>query len=71
LRELVDLLPERYRRTLLLFYYEDRSVSEVASMLSMPEGTVKTSLFRARAALAEQLRRRGLDDPRHWLEAGR
>lgn len=68
LRELVDLLPERYRRTLTLFYYEDRSVSEVASMLGMPEGTVKTSLFRARAALAEQLRRRGLDNPRHWLE---
>jgi RNA polymerase sigma-70 factor (ECF subfamily) len=71
LRALVDLLPERYRRTLLLFYYEDRSVSEVASMLGMPEGTVKTSLFRARAALAEQLRRRGLHDPRHWLEMGR
>ena len=71
LRELIDLLPERYRRTLMLFYYEDRSVSEVASMLGMPEGTVKTSLFRARAALVEQLRRRGLDDPRHWLEAGR
>jgi RNA polymerase sigma-70 factor, ECF subfamily len=68
LRELVDLLPERYRRTLTLFYYEDRSVSEVASMLGMPEGTVKTNLSRARAALAEQLRRRGLSDPSHWLE---
>jgi RNA polymerase sigma-70 factor (ECF subfamily) len=68
LRELVDLLPERYRRTLTLFYYEDRSVSEVARMLAMPEGTVKTNLSRARAALAEQLRRRGLSDPRQWLE---
>jgi RNA polymerase sigma-70 factor (ECF subfamily) len=68
LRELVNLLPERYRRALTLFYYEDRSVSEVASMLGMPEGTVKTNLHRARAALAEQLRRRGLDDPGHWLE---
>jgi RNA polymerase sigma-70 factor (ECF subfamily) len=68
LRELVDLLPERYRRTLTLFYYEDRSVGEVARMLAMPEGTVKTNLSRARAALAEQLRRRGLSDPRHWLE---
>jgi DNA-directed RNA polymerase specialized sigma24 family protein len=37
-------------------------------MLGMPEGTVKTNLHRARAALAEQLRRRGLDDPGHWLE---
>src|ERR1700722_368157 len=71
LRELVDLLPERYRRALTLFYYEDRSVSEVASMLGMPEGTVKTNLSRARAALAEQLRRRGLSDPGHWLGTSR
>jgi RNA polymerase sigma-70 factor (ECF subfamily) len=68
LRELIELLPERYRRTLTLFYYEDRSIDEVANMLGMPEGTVKTNLHRARAALTEQLRRRGLDDPRHWLE---
>jgi len=71
LRELVDGLPERYRRTLTLFYYEDRSVSEVAGMLGMPEGTVKTNLSRARAALGEQLRRRGLSDPSHWLETSR
>lgn len=66
LRELVGLLPERYRRILTLYYYEDRSVSEVAVMLTIPEGTVKTLLFRARAALGEQLRRRGLDSPRAW-----
>ena len=71
LRELVELLPERYRRTLTLFYYEERSVSEVAGMLGLPEGTVKTNLFRARAALNDQLRRHGLDDPRHWLESER
>jgi RNA polymerase sigma-70 factor (ECF subfamily) len=69
LRELVELLPERYRRSLTLFYYEDRSVSEVALMLGMPEGTVKTTLFRARAALLEQLRRRGMADAGHWLES--
>jgi RNA polymerase sigma-70 factor (ECF subfamily) len=68
LRELVDLLPERFRRTLVLFYYEDRSVSEVAEMLAMPEGTVKTNLYRARAALGKELRRRGLDHPSVWLE---
>ncbi len=69
LRGLVDTLPERYRRVLTLFYYDDRSVSEVADMLSMPEGTVKTLLFRARALLAEQLKRRGLFDARAWLGA--
>jgi len=39
LREIIDLLPERYRRTLTLFYFEDRSVSEVAKQLGQPEGT--------------------------------
>jgi len=70
LRELVDLLPERLRRALLLFYFEERSISEVALMLGCPEGTVKTHLFRARAALTEQLRKRGLADPHLWLESG-
>ena len=68
MRALVDRLPERLRRTLVLYYYEERSVGEVALMLGCPEGTVKTCLFRARAALARELKRRGLDDPRHWLE---
>jgi RNA polymerase sigma-70 factor, ECF subfamily len=68
LRELVALLPERLRRVVTLYYYEDRSIEEVARMLGCPEGTVKTHLFRARAQLGEQLRRRGLDDPDLWLE---
>jgi RNA polymerase sigma-70 factor, ECF subfamily len=68
LRELVDLLPERQRRTVQLFYFEERSIREVAEMLGVPEGSVKTNLFRARAALTEQLRRLGIDDPTYWLE---
>jgi RNA polymerase sigma-70 factor (ECF subfamily) len=65
---LVELLPERLRRVLVLYYYEERSVSEVVLMLGCPEGTVKTTLFRARAALAEMLKRRGLHDPAYWRE---
>src|SRR5215469_1460037 len=68
LRALVDMLPERLRRPLVLYYYEERSVGEVALMLGCPEGTVKGWLFRARATLARELRQRGLDDPRDWLE---
>ena len=68
LRELVDLLPERPRRVLLLHYYEERSTAEVALMLGCPEGTVKTHLFRARAQLAAMLKQRGLDDPGLWLQ---
>jgi RNA polymerase sigma-70 factor, ECF subfamily len=70
LRELADGLPERYRRVLILFYYEDRSVAEVASLLGIPEGTVKTNLFRARALMLEQLERHGLNDRALWLETG-
>jgi RNA polymerase sigma-70 factor, ECF subfamily len=70
LRELVGTLPERYRRAVTLFYYEERSVAEVAEMLATPEGTVKTLLFRARALLAEQLEQRGLADAGLWLETG-
>ena len=68
LRELVELLPERLRRALLLYYYEERSMTEVALMLGAPEGTIKTALHRARTALAEMLKRRGLDDPAYWRE---
>jgi RNA polymerase sigma-70 factor (ECF subfamily) len=61
-RDLIVRLPELYRQAVLLFYWEDRSVSEVAKLLSLREGTVKTRLRRARAILEGRLRRRGLDD---------
>jgi len=68
LRAMVDRLPQRLRRPLVLYYFEERSVGEVALMLGCPEGSVKTCLHRARAALARELQRRGLDDPGQWLE---
>ena len=70
LRELVGALPEHYRRALTLFYYEERSVGEVAAMLGQPEGTIKTHLHRARALLLERVRALGLGDVKHWLEEG-
>ena len=68
LRELVAELPERYRKVLTLYYYQERSVTEAAQMLGQPEGTVKTNLFRARAMLLERLRALGLADPEIWLK---
>lgn len=69
LGELLAALPERYRQALTLFYYQERSVAEVAVMLGQPEGTIKTNLHRARALLLERLRGLGLADPHSWLEA--
>jgi RNA polymerase sigma-70 factor, ECF subfamily len=48
---LVDQLPTRQRQVIMLFYMEGQSHEEVATMLAMPVGTVKTLLHRARARL--------------------
>jgi RNA polymerase sigma-70 factor (ECF subfamily) len=50
----VRRLPERHRQVMVLHYAGDRSVAEVASILSVPEGTVRSDLTRARAALATE-----------------
>lgn len=51
LERMVRALPAAQRATVTLYYYEDRSVEQVAGILGMPENTVKTHLSRARAAL--------------------
>jgi len=49
---LVDQLPAKQRQVIMLFYMEAQSHEEVATMLGMPVGTVKTLLHRARARLS-------------------
>lgn len=51
----VMALERKYRVPLLLFYYEGYSTREVAQILSLPEKTVSTRLFRARAQLKNYL----------------
>ena len=51
LERLIVRLPAAQRLAVTLYYYEDRSVAQVAAILRMPENTVKTHLSRARAAL--------------------
>lgn len=48
---LLDRLPEKYRRVVMLFYLEQKSYEEVSAMLGLPLGTVKTFLFRAKKEL--------------------
>jgi RNA polymerase sigma-70 factor (ECF subfamily) len=61
-RELLDevvaavrALPERQRLVVVLHYWLDTSIEEIASYLEIPVGTVVSRLSRARAALREQL----------------
>jgi RNA polymerase sigma-70 factor, ECF subfamily len=55
LRESLARLPDTQRAIITMFYFEDRSVADVAAMLGLPEGTVKSHLHRARRALGEML----------------
>ena len=59
LRKDLDLaiagLPERYRAVIVLYYLEDVSYPEIAEVLNLPLGTVKTHLHRAKRLLREQL----------------
>lgn len=51
----VDELPEKLRAVIILSSLQGHDVREVAQLLEIPEGTVKSRLFLARAALAERL----------------
>ena len=51
----VDELPEPGREVVRLFYFEELSVAEIASILEMPAGTVKSHLFRARRELKRRI----------------
>lgn len=53
--EAVMALDKIYRLPVLLYYYEGYSQKEIAGILSLPEQTVRTRLFRAKAKLKDQL----------------
>ena len=57
---LTDLRPE-YAEVLVLRFQEELSYDEIASIMGLPLGTVKTHLHRARKALAKRLEEMGFD----------
>lgn len=58
-REAVMQLKEEYKDVVTCVYFLEMSVEDTAKQLSIPSGTVKSRLSRARAALREILERRG------------
>lgn len=57
LRKLVATLPEKSRAVVVLRYQEDMSPDEIARVLELPVGTVKSYLHRALAMLRDKLLR--------------
>lgn len=56
LYDAIDLLPERYRSVVIMKYFDDMKISEIARTMEIPEGTVKAYLSRARTELRGYLR---------------
>ncbi|KAF1293948.1 sigma-70 family RNA polymerase sigma factor [Candidatus Enterococcus leclercqii] len=51
----IHQLEDRYEEVLMLFYFNDLSIKEIACLLEINENTVKTRLVRGRAQLKLQL----------------
>jgi RNA polymerase sigma-70 factor (ECF subfamily) len=64
LRRCLQMLTPEMREVIDLVYYHEKSVEEVAEILSIPEATVKTRMFYARKKLSELLKAAGID--RGW-----
>lgn len=54
-RDVVDRLDRKYREVVLLHYFADLSVDEIARVLGRPAGSVKQRLHHARQLLAADL----------------
>jgi RNA polymerase sigma-70 factor (ECF subfamily) len=59
-RELARL-PVVEREVLTLFYLQELTLGEVAELLDLPVGTVKSRLFRARRLLRREIERSGIE----------
>jgi RNA polymerase sigma-70 factor (ECF subfamily) len=57
-RRFVDALPEELRQPLALSTVEGLTSRQIAGLMGLPEGTVRTRLMRARQILKEKLTRR-------------
>ncbi|MDO7173063.1 RNA polymerase sigma factor [Mariniflexile sp. AS56] len=55
IQQLIDALPEGYKMVFVMFAIEGYKHHEIASMLSISEGTSKSQLFKARKMLQERL----------------
>ena len=54
-REQLEKLPTKYRIVLILRHLQEMTYEEMADILSLPIGTIKTHLFRARHLLMEHV----------------
>jgi RNA polymerase sigma-70 factor (ECF subfamily) len=57
-RQVIEELPTLHRAVIVLFYLENLPLEEIAQVLELPVGTVKSRLYYARERLRKALKRR-------------
>lgn len=62
LLEAMDSIDEKYKTVLLLRFYEDYTIGQIAEFLACPEGTVKTNIRRGLANLKQKMKGVYFDD---------
>lgn len=58
----VDLLRAKYKTVVIMKYFNDMTINEIAEVMNIPQNTVKTYLSRAKVELKSILREGYLDD---------
>jgi RNA polymerase sigma-70 factor, ECF subfamily len=53
--EAINRLDDRHKNAIILFYFQDLSIREVAKVMNIPENTVKTYLSRGKGRLKKLL----------------
>lgn len=62
LLQAMDEIEDKYKTVLLLRFYEDYTVQQIATFLNCPEGTVKTNIRRGLALLKKKMKGVYVDD---------
>ena len=60
-REMISELPPTYRMALIMHYYEDMKLEDIAAVSGISKGTAAWRLFRARKMIQTKLKSRGLN----------
>ena len=54
-RQIIQMLPEKFQTPLILFYLSDCSIEQIAAIIRKPPGTVKSRLFKGRRLIKKRL----------------
>lgn len=60
-RRMAEELPEKYRLMVYLYYSREQKIEEIASMLHIPKGTVKSRLHKARSMMKDRMEAEGYE----------